>query len=102
MGDDLNFGMGGLKVFIGDREIGEISGITLPLIGEELPTLNVEHPHAPEQPISKPEDFACGVTLSPPRRPRWRISNGHTKSCGRMFLGEYSITPSISQERWWI
>ena len=65
MGDDM-LDMGIAKVFIGDQEIGEVKDF--------LPTVNAELTDAPLNAIQPaPGSVLCTMTLSPIRRPRWRM-----------------------------
>lgn len=65
MGDDM-LDMGIAKVFIGDQEIGEVKDF--------LPTVNAELTDAPLNAIQpSPGSVLCTMTLSPIRRPRWRM-----------------------------
>ncbi len=65
MGDDMP-DVGIAKVFIGDQEIGEVKDF--------LPTVNAELTDAPLNAIQpSPGSVLCTMTLSPIRRPRWRM-----------------------------
>ena len=70
MGDDMP-DMGVAKVFIGDQEIGEVKDF-LPTVNADL--TDVEHIHTPLIAIQpSPGSVPCTMTLSPIRRPRWRM-----------------------------
>lgn len=68
MGDNILDMAGGIKVFIGDQEIGEVDDISKPV------NVDVQDVQTPLQPIKpSPGGVVCIMTLSPTRRPRWRM-----------------------------
>lgn len=71
MGDDMQDLTGGIKVFIGDRGIGEVDDICKPI---NVDLADVQHIQTPLNAIEpSPNSVLCTMTLSPTRRPRWRM-----------------------------
>ena len=72
MGDDLNLMMGGVKVYLGEQELGEMQDIILQP-DDKLPKISVDYADRPLRAIEPPEGgITCEVKLHPAHRPRWR------------------------------
>lgn len=85
MGDDMPAPAGGIKVFIGDREIGEVDDICKPI---DVDLADVQHVQTPLNAIQpSPGSVLCTMTLSPIRRPRWRTIQRAYKIMGTDAFG---------------
>ena len=84
MGDNM-LDMGGAKVFIGDQKIGEVKDF-LPTVNADLK--DVKYLHTPLNAIQPSlGSVLCTMTLSPTRRPRWRMIQRAYKIMGTDAFG---------------
>ncbi|MBQ8698339.1 MAG: hypothetical protein IJ521_05015 [Schwartzia sp.] len=89
MGDDLNFDMSGMRIFMGGKELKEVHEITVPpdvkLSDADINQIGKMPIHA----IPQPKEFVCEMKLRPTRRPRrWQIERAY-KLMGTTVMREF-------------
>ena len=79
------FCAGGIKVFIGKREIGEVDDIGRPIHVNLAEVKEIQTPLNTIKPSLS--GVVCTMTLSPTRRPRWRMIQRAYKIMGTDVFG---------------